>query len=118
MNDEPVAAKTDSPSRLALIALCFALAIAVIGLAYTATVKQPSNPVITGNLSVSYMLITSKTATSEEASGSTIDASSVEYFPTYVLVTTRDEATVLWQIDRLKKLEVLHVDTAMAAQSK
>ena len=55
MNDEPVAAKTESPSRLALIALCFALAIAVIGLAYTATVKQPSIRVITGNLSVSYM---------------------------------------------------------------
>lgn len=116
MNDEPVAAKTESPSRLALIALCFALAIAVIGLAYTATVKQPSNRVITGNLSVSYMLITSKTATSEEASGSTIDASSVEYFPTYVLVTTRDEATVLWQIDRLKKLEVLRVDAAKTSR--
>ena len=117
-NDEPVAAKTESPSRLALYALCFALAIAVIALSYTATVKQPSNRVIMGNLSVSYMLISLKTATSEEASGSTIDASSVEYFPTYVLVTTRDEATVLWPIDRLKKLEVLRIDAAKAAQSK
>ena len=118
MNDEPVAAKAESSSRPALIALCFAFAVAVIGLAYTATVKQASNRVLTGNLSVSYMLITSKTATSEETSGSTINASTVEYCPTYVLVTTRDEATVLWQIDRLKKLEVLRVDAAKAASDK
>ena len=118
MNHEPAAARTESPSKLALIALCFALVTAVIGLAYTATAKQPSSGVMTGNLEVSYMLITSKTATSEEASGTTIDASRVEYFPTYVLMTTRNDVTVLWPIDRLKKLEVSRVDTAKAAQSK
>lgn len=118
MNPEPPGAKTESPSRIVLIALCLTLAIAVIGLVYVATEKQPSTRIITGNLAVSYMLITSKTAASEAASGGTIEASSVEYFPTYVLVTTRDQLTILWQIDRLKKLEVLRTDTANAAQSR
>ncbi len=118
MNNETAAAKTQSPPTLALIAMCLALTVAVIGLAYAATVKEPSPNVMTGKFDVSYMLITSKTPSSEEASGATISASRVEYFPSYVLVTTQNDVTVLWPIDRLKKLEVSRVDTGKAAQSK
>lgn len=118
MNNEPAAAKTQSSPTLAFIAMCFALTVAVIGLAYDATVKEPSPNVMTGKLDVSYMLITSKTPSSEEASGATISASRVEYFPSYVLVTTQNDVTILWPTDRLKKLEVSRIDIGKAAQSK
>ncbi len=113
MTGELTDATRDSRSTLPLIALSIALIAAIVGLIYTANVERPSvapsHAVVTGDLQVSYMLITSKTANSEESSGSTINASRVEYFPTYVLVTTRSDVTVLWTIDRLKKLEVSRV---------
>lgn len=112
MTDELNVAAKGPHSKLALIALCIALVTAIVCLAFTANEKRPSNIVITGNLQVSYMLITSKTATSEEASGSTIAASRIEYFPNYVLVTTAGGVTRLWAIERLKKFEVSHAPSA------
>ncbi|MEI8019186.1 MAG: hypothetical protein WCH39_13365 [Schlesneria sp.] len=61
---------------------------------------------VTGKLTVSYNVITSKTANTEESSGSTLNATRVQYFPSYVLVTTTSGVTYLWAIERLKKLEV------------
>ena len=106
MADERNVLTREMHSKLALVTLCVAFVVAVVCLAYIANTKRQSSTVITGNLQVAYMLITSKTATSEEASGSTINASQVEYFPNYVLVTTADGTTHLWPIERLKKLEV------------
>lgn len=63
---------------------------------------------ITGKLKVTYDLITHKTATTETSGGGTIAATRVEFFPNYVLVTDADAATMLWPIDRLKRLEVQH----------
>lgn len=102
------------------LALAVALIIAVAGHVYNAQAQTqpdsaiPAYPTVTGQLRISYMLITSKTATSEEASGSQIDASRVQYFPEYVLVTTTNGATVLWAVDRLKSLEVTRVQTEAA----
>ena len=38
--------------------------------------------------------------------GSTIEATRVQYFPSYVLVTTTSGVTYLWAIEKIKKLEV------------
>lgn len=99
------------------LALSVALIVAIAGLVYNANAQTPSDsanpeyPTVNGKLRVSYMLITAKTAASEEAIGSQIDASRVQYFPEYVLVTTTNGATVLWAVDRLKSLEVTRVET-------
>lgn len=106
MADEPNVATRNMYCKFALVILCVSLAVAIVCLAYVATTNRPSSTVITGKLQVAYMLITLKTASSEEASGSTISASQVEYFPNYVLVTTADGTTFLWPIERLKKFEV------------
>lgn len=103
--------------KLAPLALSVALIVAIAGLVYTAAARRqtdfanPAHAVITGKLRVSYMLVTSKSASTEESSGSTIDASRVQYFPGYVLVTTTNDATVLWAVDRLKMLEVTEIAT-------
>ncbi len=99
------------------LALAFALTIAIAGQVYNANARPqpdtaiPAYPAVTGKLRVSYMLTTSRTAASEEAIGSRIDASRVQYFPEYVLVTTTNGATVLWAVDRLKSLEVTRIET-------
>ena len=122
-NDATNAAK-NLASMLLQLALSVALIVTIGGLIYTANLQRhtdsavPTDAVITGQLQVSYMLITSKTATSEEASGSTIAASRVQYFPAYVLVTTKNDVTVLWAVDRLKKLEVTRIEAETTGQSK
>jgi hypothetical protein len=105
MADAPQVIANESASKHLLTALCAALVTAVVCLAYSANVERPQNSVITGNLNVSYMLITLKTDSTEQSSGSTISATRVEFFPNYVLVTGND-VTRLWPIDRLKKLDV------------
>lgn len=122
-NDATNAAK-NSVSMLLQLTLSVALIVTIGGLIYTANMQLhtdsavPTHAVITGQLQVSYMLITSKTSTSEQARGSTIAASRVQYFPAYVLVTTKNDVTVLWAVDRLKKLEVTRIPADTTGQSK
>jgi len=109
MADKPNIPALGTYYKFAITTLCMVIALVVVCLAFRGTINRPSSSVITGELQVSYMLITSKTASSEEASGGTINASQVEYFPNYVLVTTDHGTTHLWSIDRLKKFEVMRM---------
>ena len=124
MTDDRTTSARNSGLMILQLAISAALIAAIGGLIYIANVNRQANPavpahaVMTGKLQVSYMLITSKTATSEDASGSTIDATRVEYFSAYVLVTTESGATVLWAIDRLKKFEVVRVESDTIRKSK
>jgi hypothetical protein len=124
MTDDRTAAARSSSVMFPQLALSVALIAAVGGLIYMANVDRQSevaalsHTVITGELQVSYMLITSKTASSEQAIGSTISASRVQYCPAYVLVTTENDMTVLWAVDRLKKLEVTRIEPDTTRQSK
>lgn len=112
MNDE-MTNKDKAPKHLFLqYALATALLAAIGGLVYVASLRNAintllnSNQVLTGHLEVSYNLLLSKTANSEESIEATLEASRVEYFPNYVLVTGPEEKTYLWPTDRLKKFEV------------
>ena len=123
IDDATITAK-NSGSILLQLTLSVALIVTIGGLVYIASQRHQGEPtlqanaVVTGQLQVSYMLITSKTESTEEASGSTIDASRVQYFPGYVLVTTKNDATMLWSIDRLKKFEVTRIEAAASSQNK
>ncbi len=95
-----------------IVALSVALVVAVGGLVYTSGINRhfalqsAGSTDVTGKLTVSYNVIVSKTASTEESMGSTIEATRVQYFPSYVLVTTTNGVTYLWAIERIKKLEV------------
>ncbi|MEZ6058437.1 MAG: hypothetical protein R3C01_17185 [Planctomycetaceae bacterium] len=112
MNEaQAVAPRTSSVGWLPL-AMSAALIVGVGWLAYLESFgRRPPQgnsamKVIEGDLLVEYMLITSKTASSESSSGLTLPATRVEYFPNYVLVTNSKDVTILWSLDRLKTFEV------------
>ncbi len=102
-----------SPLFFLQATLCLALLMTIGGLIYASNTRPEAetavastssftNAVITGSLRVSYTLIDSSGTTSSE-----FEASRVEYFPTYVLVTQlNDTVTTLWSLDRLAKLDV------------
>ena len=112
MADETLHSSTNCGSSTSVVSLSAALIVAIGALAYTSVIKHGYAPPgagfadVTGKLTVSYNVITSKTANSEESMGSTIEATRVQYFPSYVLVTTTNGVTYLWSIERIKKLEV------------
>ena len=118
MSDEQNQHYTSATQVLLQAALCLALLGAVGGLVFELLAKNSPVPSaasesateIVGKLEVTYMVITRKTATSEDAGGGTIEASRVQYFPNYVLVTRKDDVTILWAVDKLKKLEVKRMD--------
>ena len=120
MTNDAANAANNTASMLLQLTLSVALIVTIGGLIYTANLQRhtdsavPAHAVITGQLQVSYMLITSET----QAEGSTIGASRVQYFPAYVLVTTKSDVTFLWAVDRLKKLEVTRIEAATTGQSK
>lgn len=124
MTDDASDTANNPGLMLLQLSVCVALILAIGGLAYTANSGRPTDAVasthadITGQLQVSYMLVTSKTASSESTSGSTISASRVQFFPGYVLVTTESDLTVLWAVDRLKKLEVARIESGTPRQDK
>lgn len=112
MNEEIISKDKASKQMFLQYALATALLAAIGGLVYVASLRNTintllhSNQALTGRLEVSYNLILSKTANSEESIETTLEASRVEYFPNYVLVTGPGEKTYLWPTDRLKKFEV------------
>lgn len=112
MNEEIINKDKASKQMFLQYALATALLAAIGGLVYVASLRNTintllhSNQALTGRLEVSYNLILSKTANSEESIETTLEASRVEYFPNYVLVTGPGEKTYLWPTDRLKKFEV------------
>lgn len=96
-----------SGGRLSLVCVLLAMALAgVLVLPQQKSAPPAAAAVITGDLEVDYNLITLKTASTEEASGGSIDAVRVEYFPNYVLVTSTEQITMLWPVDRLKRFQV------------
>lgn len=113
MTDDVNSAGRNSPLFLLQASLCFALIMTIGGLIYTssqrpeamtvsADTSSSANAVIAGSLRVSYTLINSSGTTSSE-----FEASRVEYFPTYVLITQlSDKVITLWPVDRLAKLDV------------
>ncbi len=112
-----MADETSSPAKscglsTSIVSLAVALVAAVGGLVYTSVInhhfalQSAGSTDVTGKLTVSYNVIVSKTASTEESMGSTIDATRVQYFPSYVLVTTTNGVTYLWAIEKIKKLEV------------
>lgn len=122
MNDEIINKDKASKHLFLQYALATALLAAIGGLVYVASLRNTvytllhSNQALTGHLEVSYNLILSKTATSEESIEATLEASRVEYFPNYVLVTGPGEKTYLWPTDRLKKFEVTRLKTRATGQ--
>ncbi len=108
MADEPHDVAKESAWNLPLIALCVALVTAVVCLAYSAIAQRPRNSVMTGNLNVTYMLINEPQT--NLVFEKTINATRVEYFPNYVLVTAND-VTHLWPLDRLKEFDVSTVSS-------
>ena len=112
MVDESLNRSSNYGSTTSVVSLSVALIAAVGGLIYTSAInhrivtQSAGTADVNGKLSVSYNVITSKTANTEESSGSTINATRVQYFPSYVLVTTENGVTYLWAIERIKKLEV------------
>ena len=122
MNDEMINKDKASIQLFLQYALVTALLAAIGGLVYVASLRNTintllhSNQVLTGQLEVSYNLILSKTANSEESIETTLEASRVEYFPNYVLVTGPGEKTYLWTTDRLKKFEVTRLKTRATGQ--
>ena len=125
MADELTIAQKKSQLTLSLLAFAVALLAAIAGLTYITLAYRTSGlaagNVMTGNLKVTLKLITEKTATTEAWSGNTLDASRVEYYPTYVLVTANG-VTHLLPIERLKQFDVSHTasveGTKAAPQSK
>ena len=113
MTDDVNRAGRNSPLFFLQATLCFALIMAIGGMIYTSSQRpeamtvgadtaSSANAVIAGSLRVSYTLIDSSGTTSSE-----FEASRVEYFPTYVLITQlNDKVITLWSIDRLAKLNV------------
>ena len=108
MVDETFSPSNNRGSSTAVVSLSVALIAAIGGLVYTTSINHLSAAPtdVTGKLTVSYNVITSKTASTEESMGSTIEATRVQYFPSYVLVTTTSGVTYLWAVERIKKLEV------------
>ena len=112
MVDESLNASRCCQSSISVVSLSVALIATIGGLIYTPgnnhrfTAHSAGTADVTGKLTVSYNIITSKTANAEESMGSTIEATRVQYFPSYVLVTTTSGVTYLWAIEKIKKLEV------------
>ena len=108
MADETLSPSNTCGSSISVTSLSVALIAAIGGLVYTSSnaAKRSESNDVTGKLTVSYNIITSKTASTEESMGSTIEATRVQYFPSYVLVTTTSGVTYLWGIEQIKKLEV------------
>lgn len=109
--------ETLSPSKgcglsTSVVALSVALIAVVGGLVYASGInhhfalQSAGSTDVTGKLTVSFDVIISKTANTEESMGSSIEATRVQYFPSYVLVTATNGVTYLWAIERIKKLEV------------
>ncbi len=123
MVDESLNRSTCSESSLSIVSLSVALIAAIGGLIYTSAIshrfsaQSPGAIDVTGKLSVSYNVITSKTTNSEESIGSTVNATRVQYFPNYVLVTTTSGVTYLWAVERIKKLEVTQATESSSQQS-
>ncbi len=117
MNEEIINKDKASKQMFLQYALATALLAAIGGLVYVASLRNTintllhSNQALTGQLEVSYNLILSKTANSEESIEATLEASRVKCFPNYVLVTGTGEKTYLWPTDRLKKFEVTRLKT-------
>ena len=112
MADESLNDSKCCQSSTSVVSLSVALITAIGGLIYISgnshrfAAQSAGTADVTGKLVVSYNIITSKTANTEESMGSTIDATRVQYFPSYVLVTTTSGVTYLWAIENIKKLEV------------
>ena len=121
MVDESLNRSTCSESSLSIVSLSVALIAAIGGLIYTSAIshrfsaQSPGAIDVTGKLSVSYNVITSKTTNSEESIGSTVNATRVQYFPNYV--TTTSGVTYLWAVERIKKLEVTRATESSSQQS-
>jgi hypothetical protein len=122
MVDESLNDSKCCQSSTCIVSMSVALIAAIGGLIYTSgnnhrfAAQSAGTADVTGKLTVSYNIITSKTANTEESMGSTIEATRVQYFPSYVLVTTTSGVTYLWAIERIKKLEVSHVPAPTSQQ--
>jgi hypothetical protein len=116
MADDETYAARKSNSLFLQHAISTALIVTIGGLIYTANSGSGTESaaqqraVITGELEVSYMM--------HERSGSIINASRVEYFPAYVLVTTQDDVTVLLAVDRLIGFKATRIGADTARRSK
>jgi hypothetical protein len=112
MADETLHSSTNCGLLTSVVSLSAALIVAIGALAYTCVINHgyaaqgAGSADVTGKLTVSYNVIISKTANTEESMGSTMEATRVQYFPNYVLVTTTNGVTHLWAVERIKKLEV------------
>ena len=122
MVDETLKAHPNCGSSTAILSLSVALIAAISGLVYTTMINHhfatlsAGSAEVTGKLTVSYNVIVSKTANTEESMGSTVNATRVQYFPSYVLVTTTSGVTYLWAIERIKKMEVSHASAPTSQQ--
>ncbi len=108
MVDETPIAPKNSATLICVVSLSAALIAAIGGLVYTSSNSNRSaaSTDVTGKLTVSFNLITSKTANTEESTVLSFNATRVQYFPSYVLVTTTSGVTYLWAVERIKKFEV------------
>jgi hypothetical protein len=85
------------------------LIMTVAGLVASMPRRPSSQTVATtveGSFEVSYDLVTLETPTTTQSSGGQVEAIRIDYFPSYVLVTSTNNTTFLWRIDRLRTFEV------------
>lgn len=106
-SDEAGCGRTRS-SRLGPILVACVLLMTVAGL--VVSMPRPSSQTaattVEGNFEVTYDLVTLETPTTTRSSGGQVEAIRIDYFPSYVLVTSTNSTTFLWRIDRLRKFEV------------
>jgi len=107
-SDEAVCGGARS-TRLGPILVACVLIMTVAGLVASMPRRPSSQTVATmveGSFEVSYDLVTLETPTTTQSSGGQVEAIRIDYFPSYVLVTSTNNTTFLWRIDRLRTFEV------------
>lgn len=106
-SDEAGCGRTRS-SRLGPILVACVLLMTVAGL--VVSMPRPSSQTaattVEGNFEVTYDLVTLETPATTRSHGGQVEAIRIDYFPSYVLVTSTNSTTFLWRIDRLRKFEV------------